>query len=63
VPVVSANIPEAESNSAAPAASGMSIDLEDRIRDLEQSLREERRAYQELEQKYQELVQQRSADS
>lgn len=38
-----------------PSASGMSIDLQDRIRDLEQSLREERRAYQELERKYQEL--------
>jgi hypothetical protein len=41
-----------------PPASGMSIDLQDRIRDLEQSLREERRAYQELERKYQDLVQQ-----
>ena len=44
--------------SAEPTASGMSIDLQDRIRDLEQSLREERRAYQELERKYQELAQQ-----
>jgi hypothetical protein len=41
-----------------PPASGMSIDLQERIRDLEQSLREERRVYQELERKYQELVQQ-----
>lgn len=55
---------EAEIASAAPAATGMSIDVEDRIRDLEQSLREERRAlreaeerYRALELKYQELVQ------
>jgi hypothetical protein len=46
-----------------PTASGISIDVRDRIRDLEQSLLEERRAlqeaeerYRELEQKYQELV-------
>jgi hypothetical protein len=45
-----------------PAAAGISIRLEQRIRDLEQSLREERRVlveseqrYQELERKYQEL--------
>ena len=49
-------------DSAAPAATGMSIDVQDRIRDLEQSLREERRAlleaeerYRALELKYQEL--------
>ena len=49
---------------AGPAAAGMSINVEDRIRDLEQALREERRAVQEaegryrvLELKYQELVQ------
>ncbi len=47
-----------------PAASGISIDMPERIRDLEQSLREERRAleeverrYAELERKYQELFQ------
>ena len=47
-----------------PAATGMSIRLQERIRELEQSLREERRAlvetehrYQELERKYQELLQ------
>lgn len=47
-----------------PVATGMSMDVEDRIRDLEESLREERRALQEaeeryraLELKYQELVQ------
>jgi hypothetical protein len=45
-----------------PAAVGISIRLQERIRDLEQSLREERRVlaeseqrYQELERKYQEL--------
>lgn len=49
---------------AEPAASGMSIDVQDRIRDLEQSLLEERRAlreaeerYRALELKYQELAQ------
>ena len=41
--------------SAGPAASGMSIDIEDRIRDLEQSLREERRALQEAEERYRAL--------
>ena len=48
----------------APAATRMSIDVNDRIRELEQSLREERRAlqesearYRELEKKYQELAQ------
>ena len=47
-----------------PAAAGMAIDVQDRIRDLEQSLLEERRALQEaeeryrvLELKYQELAQ------
>ena len=41
--------------SASPAASGMSINAEDRIRDLEQSLREERRALQEAEERYRAL--------
>lgn len=48
-----------------PAATGISIRLQERIRDLEQTLREERRAlaemeqrYVELEQKYNELAQQ-----
>lgn len=57
--------PEAEVvETTGPAAAGMSIKLEDRIRDLEQALREERRALQEaderyraLELKYNELVQ------
>jgi hypothetical protein len=38
-----------------PAPSGISIDLQDRIRDLEQSLREERRAFEESEERYREL--------
>src|SRR5438105_13217545 len=49
-----------------PAAAGISLRLQERIRDLEQTLREERRAlgeaeqrYQELEQKYREHAQQR----
>jgi len=41
--------------SNAPAASGISIDLQDRIRDLEQSLREERRALEEAEERYRDL--------
>jgi hypothetical protein len=49
-----------------PPASGISIDLQDRIRDLEQTLVEERRAlaeaeerYRQLEQRYNELLLQR----
>lgn len=38
-----------------PAATGISINVHDRIRDLEQSLREERRALEEVEQRYTEL--------
>lgn len=38
-----------------PAASGMAIDVHDRIRDLEQSLLEERRALQEAEERYRAL--------
>jgi hypothetical protein len=41
-----------------PAATGISIRLQERIRDLEQTLREERRALMESEQRYQELEQQ-----
>jgi hypothetical protein len=48
---------EAAENPNEPAASGISIDLQDRIRDLEQSLREERRAFDDLESRYQELQQ------
>jgi hypothetical protein len=67
MPLVLPQVPveeEPPSDTAGPAASGMSINVEDRIRDLEQSLREERRALQEaeeryrtLELKYQELLQ------
>lgn len=39
----------------APVAAGMSINLDDRIRDLEQALREERRALQESEERYRAL--------
>src|ERR1700704_4669233 len=38
-----------------PTASGISIDVRDRIRDLEQSLLEERRALQEAEERYRKL--------
>src|SRR5438552_15811427 len=40
-----------------PAATGMSIKFEERIRDLERSLGEERRALQEAEARYRELEQ------
>lgn len=43
---------------SAPASAGISIRLQERIRDLEQTLREERRAYAELEEKYNALAQQ-----
>lgn len=39
----------------APAAAGISINVDERIRELEQSLREERRALQEAEARYREL--------
>jgi len=49
-------------DSTEPSAIGISIDLQDRIRDLEQTLRDERRAledsdarYRELEQRYNDL--------
>src|SRR6266481_34684 len=42
---------------AAPVSSGISIRLQERIRDLEQTLREERRASAELEEKYNALLQ------
>jgi hypothetical protein len=38
-----------------PSASGMAIDVQDRIRDLEQTLSEERRALRELEERYRAL--------
>jgi hypothetical protein len=46
--------PEAD-EMAEPAAGGMSIDVQDRIRDLEQTLSEERRALRELEERYRAL--------
>ena len=53
----------------APETEGMSINLEDRIRDLEQSLDEEREAlracearYRELEGRYRELLDQTASD-
>ncbi|HSV63514.1 MAG TPA: hypothetical protein VLH83_09240 [Chthoniobacterales bacterium] len=46
---------EAEGDSSGPVASGMAINVEDRIRDLEQALREERRALQEAEERYRAL--------
>jgi hypothetical protein len=56
--------PEEAQVSDEPAASGISFDLQHRIRDLEQTLVEERRAleeseerYRQLEQKYNELLQ------
>jgi hypothetical protein len=44
-----------EKDSAGPLASGMAINVEDRIRDLEQALREERRALHEAEERYRAL--------
>ena len=46
---------EPEDGSTGPIASGMSINVADRIRDLEQALREERRALQEAEERYRAL--------
>jgi hypothetical protein len=40
---------------AEPMPSGISMDLQDRIRDLEQTLREERRALEEAEERYRDL--------
>ena len=40
-----------------PVPSGISMDLQDRIRDLEQTLREERRAAEEAEERYRDLEQ------
>ena len=44
--------------SSAPVSAGISVRLQERIRDLEQTLREERRVYAELEEKYNAIVQQ-----
>jgi hypothetical protein len=50
-----AEVPDPLDPTAAPVASGMAIDVHDRIRDLEQALREERRALQEAEERYRAL--------
>jgi hypothetical protein len=47
--------------SSEPAASGMAVDLQDRIRELEQSLREEPRALTEAEERYRDLEQKYNA--
>lgn len=46
-----------DSLTSEPEVAGMSIAVQDRIRDLEQSLSEERRASAELEERYRELEQ------
>lgn len=46
---------ETKTNTAAPATSGMSIAVPDRIRELEEALREERRALAAAEARYREL--------
>jgi hypothetical protein len=56
VPITSEEAAEPELVSE-PPASGISMDLQDRIRDLEQSLAEERRALEEAEERYRELEQ------
>lgn len=48
--------PEVEA-AGEPMPSGISMDLQDRIRELEQTLREERRAAEEMEERYRELEQ------
>ena len=45
-----------------PSAAGISLRLQERIRDLEQTLREERRAYAELEEKHNALLKQNQID-
>lgn len=47
--------PSAADAAVEPAAAGISIRLQERIRDLEQTLREERRALAEAEQRYEKL--------
>lgn len=55
IPVVCETDPDDAADVPAPPAAGISIDLEDRIRDLEQTLLDERRALQESEERYREL--------
>lgn len=55
MPLVVAEPEIATPETTEPAAGGMAINLEERIRDLEQSLREERRALQEADERYRAL--------
>lgn len=55
LPQIVADETVAAEASAEPAATGMAIDVQDRIRDLEQTLREERRALREAEERYRAL--------
>lgn len=55
MPLVVAEPEIATPETTGPAAAGMAINLEERIRDLEQSLREERRALQEADERYRAL--------
>jgi hypothetical protein len=48
-------MPADVTDSSEPSASGISMDLQDRIRDLEQTLLDERRAAEEAEERYREL--------
>jgi hypothetical protein len=58
-----ATAPKTSAGDAAvePAAAGISIRLQERIRDLEQTLREERRALAEAEQRYEKLAEKYNA--
>ncbi|MDQ6656242.1 MAG: hypothetical protein M3Y80_10565 [Verrucomicrobiota bacterium] len=47
--------PSAAEETSSPASAGMSIAVQERIRELEQALREERRALAELETRYRDL--------
>jgi hypothetical protein len=56
MPEPNAQIAEPENGAtSAPAATGIAINVNERIRELEQSLREERRALQEAEARYRDL--------
>ncbi|MDQ3118781.1 MAG: hypothetical protein M3Q89_04325 [Verrucomicrobiota bacterium] len=55
LPVEEQETTEAPDGGVGPAATGMSIAVEERIRELEQALREERRALVESEERYREL--------
>jgi hypothetical protein len=50
--------PKSADITSEPSATGISVRLQERVRDLEQTLRDERRAYAELEEKYNALIQQ-----